>query len=101
MADLNSRRRGDTPSRTMADLLFLPELDRSIINWLLKQQRATLAEITAQIEQPSDIMQTRLDDLLAQGFIQAIDQDGITVYQPCLISRKGRQVPNNIWDALT
>jgi hypothetical protein len=71
------------------------------VNWLLKQQQATLPEIAAHVEQNLDDTQTRLADLIAQGFIQSVDHEGTMCYRPHLISRKGRQVPGKIWDALT
>ncbi|WP_088893866.1 BlaI/MecI/CopY family transcriptional regulator [Leptolyngbya ohadii] len=95
-----SRRSSASPkTRTMADLLFLPETERSLMNWLLRQQQATLSEVAAHLEQPESVAETLLNDLIAQGFIQ-IKQETCH-YQPNLVSRKGRNVPGNIWDALS
>lgn len=85
--------------RTMADLLFLAETERSLMNWLLRQKQATLSEIAAHLNQSESTTQTLLNELIVQGFIQ-IDQRDICRYQPNLMSRKGRTVPANIWDAL-
>jgi hypothetical protein len=97
-----SRRRNSASpkTRTMADLLFLPETERSLMNWLLRQQRANLSEIAAHLDQSESATQTLLNELIAQSFIQKVEQDDICCYQPNLVSRKGRNVPGNIWDAL-
>ena len=97
--------------RTMADLLFLPDAERSLMNWLLRQQQATLPEIAAHLNQSESAAQILLNELMAQGFIQTECQpecqtecqpesDPICRYLPNLISRKNRNVPTNIWDAL-
>jgi predicted transcriptional regulator len=88
------------PSRTTADLLFLPDVERSIVNWLLRQQGATLLEISAHIAQDLESTQVLLNELIAQGYLRLINQAEEVQYQPHLLSRKGRQVPNKIWDAL-
>lgn len=92
------RRTGASPTRTMADLLFLPDLERSLINWLLRQQSATLADAALYLEQSEADAATLLQDLIDQGFVQ-LDADS-RQYQPKLQVRKGRKVPTNIWDAL-
>jgi predicted transcriptional regulator len=88
------------PGKTMADLLFLPETERSLMNWLLRQQAASVTEVAAHLEQNELIAQTVLDQLAAQGFVQCVESDGQQRYQPCLTSRRGRQVPSSIWNAL-
>jgi predicted transcriptional regulator len=90
-----------TPSRTTADLLFLPDLERSIVNWLLRQQGATLSEISDHIDQDLEATQVLLDQLIDQGYLLRFsDQSEQTHYLPHLRSRKGRQVPGRIWDLL-
>lgn len=88
------------PNRTMADLLFLPEAERSLMNWLLRKKQATLSEIAAHFNQPEPTIIDLLNHLLIQGFVKQIDQENACYYQPNLLSRKGRNVPANLWDAL-
>lgn len=84
----------------MADLLFLPESERSIMNWLLRQQSVSLAEVSKQFMQDELAAQTTLDKLVAQGFVRSVEVNGQMQYQPCLTSRRGRQVSTSIWNAL-
>ncbi len=84
----------------MADLLFLPESERSLINWLLRQQSASLVDIATQLTQDESGAQAVLDELMAQGFVRSVEVNGQIYYQPCLTSRRGRQVSTNIWNAL-
>ncbi|MCU0526743.1 MAG: hypothetical protein MUF72_18190 [Elainella sp. Prado103] len=104
MAECNEwqmpQRTGGSPTRTMADLLFLPDLERSLINWLLRQQTATLAEAAAYLNQSEIEAAAVLQDLIEQGFVQWLDQLDPPQYQPKLQRRKGRNMPTKIWDAL-
>jgi predicted transcriptional regulator len=88
------------PTRTMADLLFLPETERSLMNWLLRQQSATLAEVAAHLNQPEAMARNLLQELLNQGFIQVVESADEPQYRPKMAIRKGRKVPTNLWDAL-
>lgn len=92
--------RGTPSTRTMADLLFLPDIERSLMNWLLRQQSATLAEVAAHLNNTETVAQHLLTELTNQGFVQLVEQADQPYYQPKLTIRKGRKVPTNIWDAL-
>ncbi|MEP0913721.1 BlaI/MecI/CopY family transcriptional regulator [Leptolyngbya sp. GB1-A1] len=96
-----SRRSAGLSTRTMADLLFLAERERSLMNWLVRHQQATVSEIAVHLNQSESAIEALLSELIAQGFIQKVEQANTCHYQPNLISRKGRSsVPKNIWDAL-
>jgi predicted ArsR family transcriptional regulator len=105
LADQNdwqmARRSGHAPpTRTMADLLFLPDTERSLMNWLLRQQSATLAEVAAHLNETEAAAQLLLKALTDQGFVQLVQQAEQSHYHPKLTVRKGRKVPPKIWDAL-
>jgi predicted transcriptional regulator len=92
----------------MADLLFLPDLERGLMNWLLRQRSVSFIEVTNYLEgeaidvgyNPEGPARSLLEKLAAEGFLQATESEGQICYQPCLASRRGRQVPSNIWNAL-
>lgn len=88
------------PTRSIADLLFLPEVERSLLNWLLRQRSATLSELVAHLSQTPEAAELLLEGLMAEGFIKLSEKNGELSYQPRLITRVGRQVPSQIWDAL-
>ena len=88
------------PTRTMADLLFLSEFDRHLMNWLLRQQSASLPEISTYLNQDEQSTQPTLDELAVQGFVQLVELDGQMRYQPRLTSRRSRQGSTNLWKAL-
>jgi hypothetical protein len=88
------------PIRSIADLLFLPETERSLVNWLLRQHSATFSELVAHLSQTPEAVQLLVAGLIAEGYVRSIEKKGELCYQPRLITRVGRQVPSKIWDAL-
>jgi DNA-binding IclR family transcriptional regulator len=87
--------------KTMADLLFLPETERSLMQWLLRQQSANLTEVAAFLAQNEAEAERILNELIDQGFVRLKESDQQQSYQPSLASRRGRQVSSDIWNALS
>ena len=87
-------RRDDVPERTMAEVLALPHEARTIVTWLVRQREAGLSEVAALLEQDEATTQTLLTDLVAQGFVQEVlnEGEGQLYYQVRLRARRGRQV---------
>ena len=87
-------RRDDVPERTMAEVLALPDEARTIVTWLVRQREARLSEVAALLEQDEATTQTLLTDLVAQGFVQEVlnEGEGQLYYQVRLRARRGRQV---------
>ena len=76
------------PTPTIADVLTLPNGERRLVNWLVRQQSATLSEIAAYISQDESSTQTVLEGLTKQGFVGQVDQNGQAHYEPRLRSRR-------------
>lgn len=96
----SSSDRGKPGTKTMADLLFLPERESGLMNWLLRQRSATLTEIANHLAEEEASARSLVEKLATEGFLQETESEGQICYQPCLASRRGRQVPSNIWNAL-
>jgi DNA-binding MarR family transcriptional regulator len=60
-------------SRSMVDLLTLPDEAQTIITWLMRRGEAALSELAALIEQDEAATRSLLAQLVAQGFVQDID----------------------------
>lgn len=91
------------PSRTMTDVLSLPDLERSLVNWIMRENRATFAQCVVALEQPIEVLQTVLPNLVAEGFLRCADPEielEEQVYEPAMRTRRNRRVPKAIWDAL-
>ncbi|MGG6238976.1 hypothetical protein ACQ4N7_10075 [Nodosilinea sp. AN01ver1] len=86
--------------KTMTDLLVLPDAERTLVNWLVRQRGASLADIVAHTQAEPAAVQTTLDNLLSAGFLTVDEASDPALFKPNLVSRKPRTVPDKLWNAL-
>jgi DNA-binding IclR family transcriptional regulator len=86
---------GEQAGVTMVDVLALPDELRTIVTWLMRQGEAGLSEVAAHVEQDEASARTLLADLVAQGFVQEMPNEGKGQprYQVRLAAKRGRQMP--------
>lgn len=85
----------------MTDVLSLPDDERNLVNWIMRQSNATLAQCVEKFQQPVTEIEERLCNLIQAGFLKQSEGKGEEcVYQPAMRTRRNRQVPKKIWDAL-
>ncbi|MBE9108628.1 MarR family transcriptional regulator [Nodosilinea sp. LEGE 07298] len=84
----------------MTDLLGLPDAERTLVNWLVRQRGASLADIVAHTQAEPAAVQNMLDNLLAAGFLTTDEASNPALFKPNLVSRKPRTVPDKLWNAL-
>ena len=105
---LTPRGEWDTVGLAMADLVALPEDQRRLVNWLLRQgtmkrQAMTATEVATHLGQDETKIRNALDALASEGVVRT-SQDaagtGETRYELSLILRRGRKIPREIWNAL-
>jgi len=105
---LTPRGEWDTVGLTMADLVALPEEQRRLVNWLLRQgtmkrQAVTASEAATHLGQDETKIRSTLDALASEGVVKTSEDaagTGETRYQLSLILRRGRKIPREIWKAL-
>jgi hypothetical protein len=85
---------------SMADILELPPVERQFINWLMRAGDVSAAAVAMQV---GDLAQAQrlLASFIAQGFVREYTSGGETYYQVRLAPRRQRNLPANIWQALT
>jgi len=86
---------GEQAGVTMADVLALPDELRTIVTELMRQREASLAEIAALVEEDEITTHALVADLIAQGFVQEVHNEGEEQphYRVRLIARRGRGLP--------
>ena len=89
-----------TAGRTMADVLTLPDPLRQLATWMLRQEAVSLEEVVAHLGQETDQVRSLLDTLVAQGFTQVQDRQGVPQYRMRLLSRQRRQPTLDLWQTL-
>ncbi len=91
----------DTVGLSMAEAFTLPDSQRRLINWLMRQQGAvSLSAVAAHTGQSEAAARTTLEPLVEQGFIRQMEVEGQTRYQVRLSPRQVRQLPEDIWETL-
>ena len=84
----------------MSDLLELPEPLGGVLNWMMRQETVTLAEVMAFLRQEEKQTHALLADLCDMGFVREIKMRGVTQYRVRLAAKRGRALPSSLWQAL-
>jgi amino acid permease len=82
------------------DLIALPEGQRRIMDWLMRNGQASPAELSVHTGRSEHEVRPDLEALAARGFVTTVDTPQEKVYCPQLASKKGRQLPDWIWETL-
>jgi hypothetical protein len=93
------------PALGIVDLLALSGMQRQVVTWMMREEVAgegtvSLAKVAAFTGQPEAMARITLNALAKQGFIEVWEGEGVVHYRPRLVTRQGRQLPEEIWQAL-
>jgi DNA-binding IclR family transcriptional regulator len=83
----------------MADILTLADPERTLMNWLVRQRAASLADVVAHTQTDSTLAQGRLNALVAAGFLNVDDTADPIIFKLNLVSRQTRSLPDELWQA--
>jgi hypothetical protein len=67
---------------------------------MIRRGEVSLTEATAQMGQDEEVVGAMLEELVEQGFVRQTEVGGEARYQAKLAFRRGRQLPEDIWQAL-
>ncbi len=85
------------------DLLALPTDQRDTINWLSRRKQATLQQLQEALNKKPDEVAAVIAELKKVGYVREALIDGAIYYRVVFggkVSRSGRGVPQNIWNAV-
>lgn len=88
---------------SMLDILTLPDDQRQLMNWIIRQGSVKLRDVVNRIKQDEVVALSLLEQLLKQGFIQQLDSEDEWVYQPLLTSKvvkKSTRLSQDVWPSL-
>lgn len=86
------------PTQTMTDILLLKDAERTVVNWVLRQRRSTLAQISQQVQKSPDELRPMVNQLVAAGFLLENAETGR--YQIAVRTRPQRPSAEKLWDAI-
>ncbi|HEY9648477.1 MAG TPA: P-loop NTPase [Chroococcidiopsis sp.] len=87
-------------SLSMFDVLALPNAQRQIVNWVLRNGSATLKEIAAHMGEDEATLAPLVVALVDQGFIQQSEEEGELRYQPHFFGRP-TQSSSDLWKIMS
>ncbi len=86
---------------SMGDILALPDSQRKVVQWMMRQGDCTLHDVAANTDQDEGDAAIALYALIEQGFVQEIELPDETLYRIRLASKEGiKQLPQTIQQAL-
>jgi hypothetical protein len=90
----------DTVGLSPSDVLTLPDAQRQLVNWMLRQGEVNLAQVAAHCRQPAEAVHSLLSPLVQQGFVRERQVHGTAHYRASFAPTRGRQITPEIWQAL-
>jgi hypothetical protein len=96
MADDSSRQPGSA-FVTMTDVLTLPEDQRQVVRWMMRQGRTGLDGLAAEFAEQAASLPSMLETLVANGFVHVVEEAGTTLYEVRVSSRPARRAQTDIW----
>jgi hypothetical protein len=85
---------------TMAEVVDLPEEERKLLNLILRKGKVNLYQAAALMKTSHDKALEALKNLADRGFILRMEESTGPTYRGLLATRRGRRLPDHIWDVL-
>jgi hypothetical protein len=85
----------------MSDVLALPDPLGRLSKWMLRQRRVSLADVVEFLEQDEQQARQCLEEMLDRGFAREVTIGATTYYQVRLAPTRRRELPLDIWQALS
>jgi hypothetical protein len=92
--------REKNPGLDMGNILDLPDDEREVITWILRENSVDLAQMTVHLGRDEAHARARLDSLVEQGYVREIDIKGTVQYRVRLKPKRKVNMPSNLWAAL-
>src|SRR5919112_1477932 len=90
----------DAAGLNLADLFALSDSQAELIGWMMRQGKVSLAEAAAYTGRDETAVRVDLEELARQGFVAEVSLEGEPSYEARSATRRGRQLPQQIWQAL-
>jgi amino acid permease len=90
----------DAAGLNLADLFALSGSQAELVGWIMRQGRVSLAEAAAYSGQNVGAVRAVLEELAKQGLVAEVGSEGEPRYEARSATRRGRQLPEEIWQAL-
>ncbi|MFQ5794190.1 MAG: FeoC-like transcriptional regulator [Candidatus Bipolaricaulia bacterium] len=84
----------------MTDLLTLPDSLRQLVNWIMRNDEVSLADVVTHTGEDEKAVHAMLAALVEKGFVTEMDVEGELRYRIHLAPKQGPQLSQDIWKVL-
>ncbi|MBM2810290.1 MAG: Penicillinase repressor [Chloroflexi bacterium] len=91
---------GNEVEQNVVDIIGLPDAQRKIVTWLLRQGNSSVEEIAQGCRTDEFATSAYLRELVDDGFVQEYEEDGRTQYRPTPTRKRGSSLATDIWDRI-
>ncbi|MDQ3659674.1 MAG: hypothetical protein M3454_01165, partial [Actinomycetota bacterium] len=90
----------DTAGLSAAGLLLLADPEAELVVWIMRRGEVSLRDAAAYTGEEEEAIRIKLEALMEQGLVQEVSHEGDPRYATRMGTRRGREVPAEIWTAL-
>ncbi|MHB8619884.1 MAG: hypothetical protein ACYDAG_09970 [Chloroflexota bacterium] len=85
---------------SMMDLVGLPEIERQLVTWMLREGQVTLAEANERLGIGLAESEKLLQGLEARGYVEAVAETGPPSFRPRRPMKRASRAGSSLWRAL-
>ena len=89
-----------TPETGVFDLLSLPDAERGLVTWMMREGQVTLAQVSEHLGAALDDAHQQLLDLETRGYVERVGTGDPAVYRTQHLARHGSRLSSDLWRAL-
>jgi predicted transcriptional regulator len=86
--------------RGMADVLSLPDEERELVTWLLRQREVTLAEVGEHLDRDLTEAERLLVNLENKGFVERVPMTNPARFRSQRMAKHTSRLGSDLWRAL-
>lgn len=90
----------DVTGLSLRDITELPDAQVALVGWMMREGEVTVRQVAEHTGQDEGTARTTLAALTDQGLVTEVTLAGESRYVARLAPRQGRQLPQEIWQAL-
>jgi hypothetical protein len=91
----------DTIGLSMSDVLLLPDTQRQLVTWMMREGSVSLEAAAQHLEQTPEAARALLADLVNQGFVREVEANGRPHYEARLSSTRSHRLSYSLLEAIS
>ena len=92
--------REKSPGLDMSAILELPDGEREIIIWMLRETQVDMTQLTAHTGKDEASARAMIKSMMDKGYVREIDIKGQVQYRVRLKPKRKHNMPSDLWKAL-